>query len=94
MHAHGGMSPFGFAQGEGFNQVGGLVAQLLKVGLSCPASTDRLDTVVRGGYVAALARHRVPPPGWNSPPVWEIFNPKFHPSEIVVSDRWVEDDAA
>lgn len=42
-------------------------------------------------------RHHSPTlrmPGWNAPPIWEIFDPKFHPREIVVDDGWVEEDAA
>ncbi len=42
-------------------------------------------------------RHHSPTlrmPGFNSPPIWEIFDPKFHPKEIVVDDGWVEQQAA
>lgn len=28
-------------------------------------------------------------PGFNNPPIWEIFDPKFHPSEILLDDGWV-----
>lgn len=42
-------------------------------------------------------RHHSPTlrmPGWHAPPIWEIFDPKYHPKEIVVDDGWVEDEAA
>lgn len=42
-------------------------------------------------------RHHSPTlrmPGWQSPPIWEIFDPAFHPKEIVVDDGWVEDEDA
>lgn len=42
-------------------------------------------------------RHHSPTlrmPGWNAPPIWEIFDPQFHPREIVVDEGWVEEQAA
>lgn len=42
-------------------------------------------------------RHHSPTlrmPGWQSPPIFEIFDPKYHPREIVVDDGWVEERAA
>lgn len=42
-------------------------------------------------------RHHSPTlrsPGWNSPPIWEIFDPQYHPAEIIVDDGWVEEEAA
>jgi integrase len=41
-------------------------------------------------------RHHSPTlrsPGWNAPPIWEIFDPRFHPAEIIVDDGWVEEVA-
>lgn len=38
-------------------------------------------------------RHHLPTlrmPGWQSPPIFEIFDPRYHPGEIVVDDGWVE----
>ncbi|KQX40398.1 hypothetical protein ASD04_07165 [Devosia sp. Root436] len=33
-------------------------------------------------------------PGFVSPPIWLIFDPKYHPSEIVVDDGgWLEEAA-
>jgi integrase len=42
-------------------------------------------------------RHHSPTlrtPGWHAPPIWEVFDPRYHPREIVVDDGWVEDEAA
>lgn len=42
-------------------------------------------------------RHHSPTlrmPGWHSPPIWEIFDPRYHPQEIVTDDGWVEDEEA
>jgi integrase len=34
-------------------------------------------------------------PGFVSPPIWEIFDPKYHPTEILVDDDgWLEEEAA
>ncbi|MAN75998.1 MAG: integrase [Rhizobiales bacterium] len=32
--------------------------------------------------------------GFVNPPIWEIFDPKYRPAEIVLDDGWVEEEAA
>jgi integrase len=41
-------------------------------------------------------RHHSPTlrmPGWHAPAIWQIFDPKYHPTEIVLDDGWVEEAA-
>lgn len=40
-------------------------------------------------------RHHSPTlrgPGWHSPAIFEIFDPRYHPTEIIVDDGWVEEE--